>query len=54
MIQSNFAHIDTKGKYNRHNLCVNIKNVMYLNISYVLMLHYMIKLRPDLESAQSF
>ena len=33
------------------NQGVNTKNVMYLNIIYVLMLHCMIKLRPDLESA---
>ena len=30
---------------------VNTKNVMYKNIRYVRMVHCMIKLRPDLESA---
>ena len=33
------------------NQGVNTKNIMYLNVVYVLMLHCMIKLRPDLESA---
>ena len=30
---------------------VNTKNVMYKNVDYMRMVHCMIKLRPDLESA---